>query len=298
MALIEEAGDRLVPKESRFRHTFEAPVDRIRPDPDQPRKVFNEAEIAALAATMTEQGQLQPILLRRDPSQKGGYVIVAGERRWRAAQLNGWKVLLAIEHAGDAEVASLIENLQRVDLTAVEEARGLQRLIQGKGWTQAQAAEVLGKSKGEISATLRILTLPEAVLERVLTSELEAPRNVLVELARIEDATARDRLIDLARTGSLTVKAIRAAKDAEEVKSNQSVNSRSTGSVENGELSAKQLFLAALDRLTLTLRTHREAGKPVSEGERKHLEDLRREVDALLASTRRPTASNGVAEND
>lgn len=285
MALIGEAGDTLVPKDSRFRHTFEAPVDRIRPDPDQPRKVFTETEIASLAATMAEQGQLQPILLRRDPEQRGSYIIIAGERRWRAARLSGWPTMLAIEHEGDAEVATLIENLQRVDLTAVEEARGLDRLIKGKGWTQAQAAEALGKSKGEISATLRILTLPPSVLDGVLTSELDIPRNALVELARVESTTVRDGLIELARNGGLTIKAIRAAKDAEVPVENDTTGDESVQPTERPQPPAPQFSFGTLDRLTVKLRTYREAGRPVSEDERRHLEDLRREVEALLAST-------------
>ncbi|MCB4825427.1 ParB/RepB/Spo0J family partition protein [Roseicella aerolata] len=282
MALIGEASDTLVPKNSRFRHTFEAPVDRIQPDPDQPRKVFTEVEIAALAATMAEQGQLQPILLRRDPDQRGNYVIVAGERRWRAARLNGWPTVLAIEHDGDAEVAALIENLQRVDLTAVEEARGLDRLIKGKGWTQVQAAEVLGKSKGEISATLRILTLPQLVLDGVLTSELDIPRNALVELARIENTTVRDRLIGMARNGGVTIKAIRAAKEAEVPGNTATVGDDPAQSPERHRPPVGQFSFGTLDRLTLKLRAYRDEGRTVSEDERKHLEDLRREIDALL----------------
>lgn len=290
MALIGEAGDTLVPKDSRFRHSFEAPVDRIRPDPDQPRKVFTEAEIAALAATMAEQGQLQPILLRRDAQQRGDYIIVAGERRWRAARLNGWPTVLAIEHQGDAEVAALVENLQRVDLTAVEEARGLERLIQGKGWTQAQAAEVLGKSKGEISATLRILTLPPSVLDGVLTSELDIPRNALVELARIENQATRDHLVDLARNGGLTIKAIRATKEPEPPANKGVAGAEPRKPTERPTASTRQFSFEKLDGLTSKLRAFREAGRPVSSGERRHLEDLRREVDALLGNAMHGTS--------
>ena len=285
MALIGEAGDTLVPKDSRFRHTFEAPVERIRPDPEQPRKVFTEAEIASLAATMAEQGQLQPILLRSDPEQRGSYVIIAGERRWRAARFNGWPTMLAIKHEGDAEVATLIENLQRVDLTTVEEARGLDRLIKGKGWTQAQAAEVLGKSKGEISATLRILTLPQTVLDGVLTSELDIPRNALVELARVESMTIRDGLIELARNGGLTIKVIRAAKEAEAPVENSAASDEAALPAKRPRPPAEQFSFGTLGRLSSKLRAYREAGRTVSEDERRHLEDLRREVEALLTST-------------
>ena len=210
-ALIDEASTSLVGRDSRFHHSFEAPVDRISPDPRQARKRIDDAELRALARTMATQGQLQPILLRRDPEARDRWIIIAGERRWRAAGLNGWSTILAIEHAADPEVAALIENLQRVDLSPVEEARGLQQLIQGKGWTQSVAAETLGKSKAEVSAVLRILSLPEALLSAILTSELDLPKNVLVELARVEDPAARDRLVRLARGPGLTIRAVREA---------------------------------------------------------------------------------------
>ncbi len=108
------------------RQSFAVAVAAIRPDPRQPRKSFPAAELEALARTMADQGQLQPILLRRDPEAADHWIIVAGERRWRAARLNGWERLRAIEHDGDAETAAMIESLQRLDLTAIEEARGLQ----------------------------------------------------------------------------------------------------------------------------------------------------------------------------
>ena len=132
-----------------------------------------------LAKTMNQQGQLQPILVRRHLDERDRWIIVAGERRWRAAGLNGWTKILAIEHRGDHEVARLIENLQRVDLTAVEEARGLNRLITEKGWTQAEAGEVIGIHRTNVSALLRILTLPGDFLEECVTSHV--PRGVLIE---------------------------------------------------------------------------------------------------------------------
>ncbi|HET6467412.1 MAG TPA: ParB/RepB/Spo0J family partition protein, partial [Geminicoccaceae bacterium] len=210
-ALIGAASAVLVSRDSRFRHSFEAALDSVEPDPAQARKRFDEAEIRALAGTMAEQGQLQPILVRPDPAARGRWIIVAGERRWRAARLNGWPAILAIEHDQDPEVAALIENLQRVDLAPVEEARGLERLIRTKGWSQNDAAAALGKSKAEVSATLRILSLPEDVLDAVSTSEPPLPKNALIELARVERPALRERLLARARAGTLTVRAIRDA---------------------------------------------------------------------------------------
>lgn len=213
--MIDEASGRLVTNAAKFRHSFEAEIALIDRDPLQPRRVFQQADLAGLAETLQAQGQLQPILLRRHPDNPRRWIIVAGERRWRAAQSLGWTHILAIEHSGDAEVVALIENLQRVDLSPVEEARGLQRLIRDKGWSQDRLAAAVGKAKSEISASLRILSLPEEVLDRVLTSEHPVPKNVLVEIARIEDIDRRDALIETALSTGLTVRAIRELKPTE-----------------------------------------------------------------------------------
>jgi ParB family chromosome partitioning protein len=278
-AMIDEASKSLIGRETRFRHTFEASIDHIEPHPDQARTRFDEAEIGALAATMAARGQLQPILLRKRPTSNDRWVIVAGERRWRAARLNGWSTILAIEHEGDPEVLSLIENLQRVDLTPVEEARGLQRLITEKGWTQSAAGEALGKSKAEISAMLRILTLPPPVLDAVLTSELEIPKNALIELARVEVQSTRDRLLDLAWRGALTIRVIREAvaqvdQTAAERTTSASVERRSTG-----------LFnLRAVGRLTHGLREACASGHVLSTVEREQLTHLRKQIEDILRS--------------
>lgn len=268
-SIIGEASGTLVTDGGRFRHSFEVSLDSISPDPAQARKHFNAGEIAALAATMAEQGQLQPILVRRDGQARNRWVIVAGERRFRAATLNAWPSLLAIEHNGDPEVAALIENLQRVDLSPVEEARGLQRLIRSKSWSQDRAATALGKAKSDISATLRILTLPVETLEQVLTSEPQTPKNVLIELARVEDAAALASLVRLAELGGLTIRAIRTVrvpKAAETV----------------SKLIARDWQLQGVPQVLRSLRLARRAGRRLDDGERKVLENLRAEIDALL----------------
>jgi ParB family chromosome partitioning protein len=280
-AMIDEASETLVTKASRFRHSFEADVAMIEPDPTQPRRMFTDADITSLAATMEERGQLQPILVRPTGSTKGRWLIVAGERRWRAAKLNGWPRILAIEHDGDPEVASLLENLQRVDLTPVEEAKGLQRLIEGKGWTQDQAAGALGKSKSEISGILRILTLPDDLLGAVLTSELAMPKHALVELARVERPDAREHLIKLARLGQLTVRTIRSVRDGTALQTDdlsRNARDRKLGSpTPTGRFSFK-----ALGKVTNKLREARESGQTLVAKERAYLEALRHEINELL----------------
>jgi ParB family chromosome partitioning protein len=277
-SLIGEASGSLVTRGSRFRHSFEASVDRIEPHPGQARTQFDQREIEALAATMAEQGQLQPILLTRNPKAKDRWFIVAGERRWRAARHNGWTTILAIEHEGNVEVASLIENLQRVDLTPVEEARGVQLLISEKGYNQTTAAAALGKSKAEISAILRILTLPDAVLQAVLTSELRIAKNALIELARVEDPAARDRLIGLARQGTLTVRAIREAQGQPDGKSAQEERPRQRRTADGA------VPIRLVDRLSRNILEARSAGRTLAPAERERLARLRDGIDQLLGN--------------
>lgn len=151
--LIDDASNSFVRQDGKFRHTFEVPLTEVAPDPDQPRKSFDDESIAALAETMVAEGQLQPILVRRVTNSQSDkrWVIVAGERRWRAAQHAGWSSMLAIEHDGDAEVAALIENLQRVDLNPLEEATGIQRLIEKEAGTRARQVKFLEKVAAKLA---------------------------------------------------------------------------------------------------------------------------------------------------
>lgn len=145
------------------------PVREIEPDPDQPRKNFNEEALSALAQSITENGLLQPIAVR--PKKAGpGYTIIAGERRWRAARIAGLdEVPVIVKNVTDEQAAALalIENLQREDLDPIEVAEGCRRLIDQYGLTQEQAAMRLGKSRSAITNTLRLLGLPDDVRDAV-----------------------------------------------------------------------------------------------------------------------------------
>lgn len=272
-ATIASASEGLVTKSSPFRHTFEVSVGSVEADPAQARRIFDPLAIEQLAATMSECGQLQPILLRPHPGQRGAWLIVAGERRWRAASSLGWPTILAIEHDGDPEVAAMLENLQRVDLTVIEEAKGLKRLLAEKNWTQARAAETLGRSRAEMSAVLRVLSLPEDVLQQVLTSELDLPRSTLVELARIEDADQVRKLAGLAREGRLTVRALRAAKEQPQPDA-------------PAEAATRRFSTAVLERVTSRLSELRLSGQKLAALDRQRLTRLRTEIDALLKANR------------
>ena len=152
------------------------PLREIEPDPDQPRKKFDDESLAGLAASITENGLLQPIAVR--PKRLGtGYLIIAGERRWRAARLAGLdEVPVLIKDVTDEQAAALalIENLQREDLDPIEVAEGCRQLIEKYGLTQETAAKRLGKSRSAVTNSLRLLALPDEVRAQVSAGALSA----------------------------------------------------------------------------------------------------------------------------
>lgn len=142
------------------------PLREIEPDPGQPRKTFDDETLAELSASIAEHGLLQPIAVRPKPS--GGYLIVAGERRWRASRMAGrTEVPVIVKDVTDEQAMelALVENLQREDLDPVEEAAGIRELMTRCDLTQEQAARKLGKSRSALANSLRLLSLPETVLE-------------------------------------------------------------------------------------------------------------------------------------
>lgn len=150
-------------------------IDEIEPNRDQPRKEFNSGALSELAESIAQHGVLQPLLLR--PMVSGGYRIVAGERRWRASRMAGLQEVPAVVREmtdGEEMLFALIENLQREDLSPLEEARGYQQLIEVQGMTQEEAAAAVGKSRPAVANALRLLNLPENIQEMVERGELSA----------------------------------------------------------------------------------------------------------------------------
>lgn len=151
------------------------PVEQLLPNPDQPRQIFSPEGLQELAESIREKGIIQPLIVRPDPGNPGIYQIVAGERRWRAAQLAQLHELPVIERGySDAEVLeiAIIENLQRADLNPVEEARAYDQLMARFGHTQEKVAEALGKSRSHIANMLRLLALPTGVQEHLQSGQL------------------------------------------------------------------------------------------------------------------------------
>src|ERR1700756_2656821 len=153
------------------------PIELIRPGAFQPRRRFDEAELDALAQSIREKGIIQPLLVRPLAGDAAAFELIAGERRWRAAQRVGMhEVPVIIRPLADSEALeiALVENLQREDLSALEEAEAYRRLIEEFGRTQTSLAEALGKSRSHVANTLRLLSLPAPVRRRLEDGVLSA----------------------------------------------------------------------------------------------------------------------------
>ena len=166
--MLENSVDEMVATNS-------LPLTEIVPNKEQPRKTFDEGALEELADSIKQHGVLQPLLVRPLPS--GGYQLVAGERRWRASRIAGLKeVPVVVKELSDIETMeiAIIENLQREDLNPIEEAEGLQALIDRCGFTQEEVATSVGKSRPAIANALRLLKLPSEVREMTKNGEISA----------------------------------------------------------------------------------------------------------------------------
>lgn len=184
------------------------PLDLITANPGQPRKRFDEDELSSLAASIAERGVLQPVLLRPAPGKPGHYQIVAGERRWRAAQRARLHEIPAIiREFTDRETLeiAIVENVQRADLNPVEEARAFRQLIETFGHTQEEVARAVGKSRAHIANTLRLLALPGVVLNHLETGALSAGHARAIATSA-DPAALAERII----AGGLSVRAAEA----------------------------------------------------------------------------------------
>ncbi len=163
------AGERLPPRI--------LPIAQLKPNPFQPRHTFDSESLEDLANSIREKGILQPILVRPVPNVENEYQIVAGERRWRAAQkARLHEVPVVIKSLTDSEALefALIENIQRADLNAMEEARGYKQLIDKFHYTQEALGQVIGKSRSHIANTIRLMQLPQVVQDFITSGQLSA----------------------------------------------------------------------------------------------------------------------------
>jgi ParB family chromosome partitioning protein len=161
--------------DSRRRADLRVPIERVFPNPNQPRRDFDPDALNSLSSSIREKGVLQPLIVRPRPGAVDEYEIVAGERRWRASQMAGkHDVPVLVRDLDDAEVIeiAIIENIQRADLNAIEEAQGYRQLMDRFGHTQEKIAEALSRSRSHIANLLRLLNLPDDVQDLVRVGKL------------------------------------------------------------------------------------------------------------------------------
>ena len=253
----------------------EVDIDKIHPNPDQPRMHFNEDELEELAASIEKDGLLQPILVRE---VEQGYEIIAGERRWRACQRAGLKkVPIRIKEADDMKVLelALIENLQRSDMNPIEEAYGYKRMMEHGGRTQAEVASAVSKGRSTIANALRLLELPEEAQQLLYEERITAghARAIL----SIQSDEGRFKLTDKLRDDKLSV------REAEAIA--RLIVGRENASKRPPKPPAPALYKTAARSLKNTLQTNvriRSAnGKNKIEIEFKDEDDLRRIFDKM-----------------
>ncbi len=197
-ALLGEAADDYAQLDQVRPAKSNVPLDLLAPSPFQPRKHFDETALADLTQSVREKGIIQPLVVRRDPTRPGHFQIIAGERRWRAAQAAGLtEAPVVVREYDDTQAmeVALIENVQRQDLNPIEEAEGYARLQKEFGRTQEQIAQLVGKSRPHIANTLRLLQLPPLAQQALAKGGLTAG-HARALLQAIKDPEFLDKLVN------------------------------------------------------------------------------------------------------
>lgn len=193
----EERNDITVPSSMYGAKVIEIPLDEIRPNPSQPRKIFDEPKIDELAASIKEVGLIQPIVVKLT---EDGYELIVGERRFRAARKAGLEKIPALVqdvNASEQRLMALMENIHRSDLSSVEEALSLKDILDKTGWNQSELADKLGRSQSSIANKLRLLKLEEPVQQLVLSGKLgERQARALVALPSKEQIVLAEKAVE------------------------------------------------------------------------------------------------------
>lgn len=195
-----------------FPQIIELKLTQIVPNPDQPRKTFPEESLAELADSIKQHGLIQPITVKHRDEDADTYLLVAGERRFRAFERLGRDTIPAIITTGNAEEIALIENIQREDLNPLEEAEALERMMERHRYTQEQLGQIIGKSQANVSKALGILTLPDAIKAEYRAQPIVG-KWMLIEIAQMKSEAERMAAWNAVKEGHLTtVKTVKATR--------------------------------------------------------------------------------------
>ena len=255
-------------------------IDSVRPNPDQPRKIFDPEKLEELTASIRQHGVMQPLVV---VEREGGYMIAAGERRWRAAQAAGLKEVPALVRQLDPrELAelSLIENLQREDLTGLEEAQAFSDLMTGHGYTQEALAERLGKSRSHVANTLRLLNLAPHE-KKLLEQGKFSPGHARAILSLTDGSPERVLLVSAVIKQGLSVR--QAEEQAQRLKTEQAEKaSKKPAKKQTATLIHEDLARQISRRLGVKARISGRGGRGRVTLDFNSEDDLQNIVDALL----------------
>jgi ParB family chromosome partitioning protein len=258
-------------------HGFaEIDLDQIRPNPQQPRADFGEEGLAALAESIRSLGLLQPVVVRPDPD--GGFRLVAGERRLRAAKRAGLAKIPAVIRSGDDRewlTAALVENLQRADLNPLEEAAAFRQLLEDFGLTHEEIGQRVGRSRAAVSNAIRLLGLPASIQTRVANGELSAGH--ARALAAIEDRAFAEHVAKRAVAEGWSVRQV---EDAVRLRKGESVPRPRIRDVRPAEIIELELRLA--ERLGSKVRVDFRQGKGALRIDYRSLEELEKIYRRLM----------------
>ena len=242
----------------------EVDLDRLMPNPDQPRKTFDEASLRDLAASIEQHGLIQPVTVKEAAGDN--YILVAGERRYRAHQLLGRTTIAAIITQGNPDEIALIENLQREDLNPIEAAEALATLMERHRYSQEDLGRTIGKNRVTVNELLRLNTLPQKIKEECRTSDT-LRKSVLIELARLDRESEQLRLWEAIKSGQLMT--VRAAREHKATPRHQKPTFDQA--MENGQ------------RFILALRVLAKSEEALAETDHRKLLDLYEEMGLTLS---------------
>jgi len=259
-ALLGDAAADAAPAE-RPRGPRKAPIEFLRPNPRNPRISFREEDLAELTASIREKGVIQPIVVRAIAGVADAYEIIAGERRWRAAQMAGLSDVPVVIHEADDKEAlelAIIENVQRADLNAIEEAKGYERLGAEFNYSHGEIAKIIGKSRSHIANTIRLLNLPDEAKKFVAEGAISAGHARALLAVADPGAVAR-RIVD----DGMTVRDVErlAQEQAEEASSSKRNVRPAKASAKDADARAIEKTLSDALGLRVDLRPNGEKGE-------------------------------------